>query len=389
MRVNGICIAVILLGCCLGQAQKSSEPDQPIHKSAVMTVTILQEEGGRVSWSHETNLIAFDSTGKDGYTDIYVITPDSSRLQCLTCDKSIPQLHNGNPSWHLSGEYIVYQAQDPNLSEFPVPDELNTFIASPGMGINNNLWLMTADGSRFWQITHVKDRYGALHPHFSPDGFNLLWSEIISPRMDTIGHWAIKLADFTIENGEVHLSHVQTLRPGNLQLYEVHGFSPDGTKILFSGVKSGGYYYDMEIYIMDVKTGEYQQLTDNDEWDEHAHFTLDGKYIVWVSSEGINQNKGDSLDDIIEYPPKLEYWIMNVDGSNKQRLSGFNHAGAPEYLNIKEGVGLGDFEWGPDGATIVAKMRREHKQEFTVLIEFDLEIVLQNTGNMKHSFDKM
>jgi hypothetical protein len=257
------------------------------------------------------------------------------------------------------------------------------------MGINNNLWLMTADGSRFWQITHVKDRYGALHPHFSPDGFNLLWSEIISPRMDTIGHWAIKLADFTIENGEVHLSHVQTLRPGNLQLYEVHGFSPDGTKILFSGVKSGGYYYDMEIYIMDVKTGEYQQLTDNDEWDEHAHFTLDGKYIVWVSSEGINQNKGDSLDDIIEYPPKLEYWIMNVDGSNKQRLSGFNHAGAPEYLNIKEGVGLGDFEWGPDGATIVAKMRREHKQEFTVLIEFDLEIVLQNTGNMKHSFDKM
>ncbi len=389
MKLCGICIAVVLLGCCLGQIQKSSEPDQPLFRSAVRAVTILQEEGGRVSWSKSTNLIAFDSTGVDGYTDIYIMAPDGSYLQCLTCDKPIPQLHNGNPAWHPSGEYLVYQAQDPDLSEFPVPDELNTFVASPGMGINNNLWLMTADGSKFWQITHVKDRYGALHPHFSPDGDKLLWSEIISPRMDRIGHWAIKLADFTIEKGEIHLSHSETLRPGNLQLYEVHGFSPDGTKILFSGVENGGYYYDMEIYIMDVKTGEYEQLTDNDEWDEHAHFTRNGQHIVWVSSEGIPQNKGDSLEDIMVNPPKLEYWIMNVDGSNKKRLSGFNHPDAPEYLNMPEGVGLGDFEWGPDGTIIVAKMRRENKQEFTVLVVFDLDIVLQRAENMKHSFDKM
>ncbi len=51
----------------------------------------------------------------------------------------------------------------------------------------------------------------------------------------------------------------------NLQLYEVHGFSPDGQRVIFSSIEEGKYYYGMEIYVMDLTTGETVKLTDNTE----------------------------------------------------------------------------------------------------------------------------
>jgi hypothetical protein len=54
-------------------------------------------------------------------------------------------------------------------------------------------------------------------------------------------------------------------------------------------------------------------------------------------------------------------------------LSGFNHPTAPEYWPVTGGVGLGDFDFGPDGETIAAKMRRGRGQELLVLIEFDFQ----------------
>ena len=56
---------------------------------------------------------------------------------------------------------------------------LSNYIASPGIGVNNDLWITNADGSKFWQLTRVQNRYGTLHPQFSPDGKKMLWSELI------------------------------------------------------------------------------------------------------------------------------------------------------------------------------------------------------------------
>ena len=66
---------------------------------------------------------------------------------------------------------------------------------------------------------------------------------------------------------------------------------------------------------------------------------------------------------------------MKRDGSGKCRLSGFNSAGAPEYIGVEGGIGLGDFSVGPDGKTIVGKMRCGPKEAVVVLIEFDFKIV--------------
>lgn len=334
-------------------------------------VTVLQRTGGRVSWNHKTDVIAFDATGEDGYADVCTIRPDGSELRALTAGKDglVPQLHNGNPTWHSSGEYMVFQAQDPELEGLPA-GAVGRFMGSPGIGINNNLWIANADGSRFWQLTHVEDRHGALHPQFSHDGSKLLWSEAIGEDLDMIGHWAIKLADFAIEDGEPRMSNVQTLAPGDLQLYEVHGFSPDDERIIFSGVPKGEYYYSFEIYTLDLARGELRQLTDNDDWDEHAHFSPDGRLIIWASTTGIPQTKTYSSAELVRNPPRLDYWVMNADGSNKRRLTRFNDPNAPEYVDSPVGVGIGDLDWGPDGRTIVAKMRAPRQREATLLIGF-------------------
>jgi Tol biopolymer transport system component len=197
-----VAVVVILVCCCLGDGRTREEPQW---ESAVADVTVLQESGGRVSWLHNSSVIAFDKKGGDHYFDIYVVDLDGSGLHCLTCDQLMH--HNGNPEWHPSGEYIVFQAQDPDLQG--LPQSLGgIYAASPGVGIHNNIWVMTQDRSQFWQVTSVNHLHGALHPHFSPDGTRLVWSETVSPHSDRIGHWAIKVADFSCEYGEPRVMNV-------------------------------------------------------------------------------------------------------------------------------------------------------------------------------------
>lgn len=360
-------ISLIVLGGCMGMNPSSiSEEDMHTH-ACTLHLEILSDPGGRVSWLHEGNLIAFDNQGTDGYYDVYSIRTDGTGLVCLTDNHSQMRVHNGNPSWHPSGTYIVFQSQDAEL-HLDTATAIEKFVSSPGIGMHNNLWIMTSTGSQFWQLTQVEKNHGVLHPHFSPDGTMLLWTEIINSQLDGMGHWAIKLADFTVGEDGPLLNNIQTLRPQGLQLYEVHGFSPDGKTILFSGIEKGGYYYDMEIYLMNLSTHSLTQLTVNDEWDEHAHFIAGGSHIVWVSSEGVPQPKRKTLEDIIQDPPKLEYWIMNPDGTDKRRLSFFNDPSNPAYMDITGGVGLGDFDPGPQGFTLVAKIREGSEKEVTVLI---------------------
>ncbi|NIS82716.1 MAG: hypothetical protein GTO14_21510 [Anaerolineales bacterium] len=342
--------------------------------SAIQSYTLLREQGGRVSWLHTQDLIAFDAKGEDRYFDVYIMNLDGTDLRCLTCATAqVPQRNNGNPAWHPSGEWLVFQAQDPDLS---TPTSiLSNYITSPGVAVNNNLWVAKTDGSGFWQITEVEARRGALHPHFSPDGTKLIWSEMIENAADNqTGTWEIRMADFSIQDEKPLLTNIQASRPEDLQLYEMHGFSLDGKTIIFSGVEWGKYYYDLEIYTMNITTGDLQQLTNNDEWDEHAHFSPDGETILWVSSDETPQVKSDTLPGIIEHPPKFEYWIMNADGSCKRRLSGFNHPQSPEYWPMGGGIGLGDFDWGPDGKTIVAKWRLGYGREAVALIQFDFSV---------------
>jgi Tol biopolymer transport system component len=327
-------------------------------------VTTIKEQGGRVDWSARRNLIAFDKLGPDDFFDIYTMTPEGGEERCLTCDK--PQLPNkmiGNPSWHPSGDYIVFQAQN----SYRGFGRITNYFANPGAGINNDIWVMDAAGKQFWQITKLQPRVGAvLHPHFSPDGTKLLWAQRVSTRGLTAGVWSLRVADFVVVNGVPGVRNERTLQPGaQNKLYETHGFSADGRSIIFSGnLERGQSEFHGDIYTFNLASGELKNLTNSmEEWDEHAHFSPDGRTIVWMTSKA--QPYKLRADDL-----KTDFWLMNADGSNKRRLTYFNHPGHPHYM--KDGVAAADGSWSPDGrrfaAYLIVDVRRGGK---IVMIDFD------------------
>jgi Tol biopolymer transport system component len=342
-------------------------PTPPPPPLPTIKITTLQEHGGRMSWLGSKNKLAFDEVGKDGFADVYTSNLDGSDKQCLTCNKiGIPQKHNGNPEWNPNGEYIVFQSEDPDFKTQGLA--LGEAMSSPAMGFNNNIWITTADGSKFWEITHVYALDGVLHPIFSPDGNKLMWSEMISS--GDMGQWVVKLADFSVRNGQPQVTNIQTLAPLSLQWYELHDFSPDHNSIIFTGLPSGKWFYDTEIYRYDFISQTTERLTQNNEVDEHAHYSPDGKWIIWVSSTDIPQVRASSLQDLTYHPIKTDVWIMNADGSHKQRLTRFNDSNAMEGAHAPVGVTAGDIAWGPDSRSFALRLQIG-RDESMVLVEFD------------------
>lgn len=258
----------VLLGTSVTAGNGAQEQGRGREQGNTSPVRVipLVENGGRLDWSGRTNLIVFDCRVGDGYFDIYTITPSGKDETCLTCGKrELPPKSKGNPSWHPSGDYIVFQAQNTERGFGRITD----YFANPGAGINNDLWVMDRQGGRFWQLTHVPPKIGGvLHPQFSPAGDKLFWSERISLK-GSWGEWALKVADFVVERDDVRLGHVRSAQPGaQRRMYESHGFSPSGRQVLFSGnLEPGQAETSGDIYLYDFESGHLTNLTQSPkEW---------------------------------------------------------------------------------------------------------------------------
>jgi Tol biopolymer transport system component len=286
-------------------------------------ITTLKPQGGRVDWSRSNGLITYDRLGGDGiYFDVYTMALDGSRDTCLTCGKIglVPQRNNGNPAWHPSGNYIVFQSEVADSRVTP-------FQSNPGRGINNVLWVTDPAGQTFTQLTELSTSdpvSGVLHPHFSADGGRLSWSEIYegaAPVPGTFfGHWRLVVADFVVAGGQPSLRNIRKYEPAQPGFYENHGFSPDGSRLLFSSnaAQTGGLaQVNNDVFTMDLGTLAVTRLT-TENYNEHAEYFPDGRKILWMSNADV-PNRGTDL------------WIMNTDGSGKERLTYLNQAGCAEY----------------------------------------------------------
>ncbi len=320
----------------------------------VQDISVIKENGGRVDWSHSgNNKIVFDKMGADGYYDIYLMNPDGSDEKCLTGDTKgqLPQKHNGNPAWHPSGEYIVFQSEKQK-----VPEQ-HSKKANPGSGLLNDIWVMTSDGRKFYKLVNLEFRLrnapGTLHPHFSHDGRKLFWAERIGKgdtSKSTFGKWILKIADFLITDDGPKLENIKSFSPGGQQdFYESHGFSKDDNKLLFSGnLQRSQPAWGLDIYEMDIKSQKLKRLTETiRDWDEHAQYSPSGEKIIWMSSKGYKMKDG----------LKADFWVMDRDGSNKEQLTFFNKPGHSHYTGKM--IVAADSSWSPDGKRIIAYIKTE------------------------------
>jgi Tol biopolymer transport system component len=316
---------------------------------------LIADHGGRVDWG-VNNLIALDQQDKDGWFQVWTMKPDGTSKHCVTCGKEFPKLHNGNPAWHPSGKYIVFQSLDENIKVPRLWEKLYRLYTGPGAGVNNNIWIASANGKRAWQMTVLGKGKGVLHPHFSHDGKTLIWAEMTNTKPAPFGSWVIRKAAFTERRDGPALTDVETLMPGNLQFYETHGFTPDDQTIVFTGKKAVGKGNALDIYKYNLGDRELELLTDPKlgAWDEHAQVSPDGSKILWMSSMDITpNNRGPFV--------KTDYWIMNIDGSNKRRITRFNDKSAPEYL--RGTIVCADSSWSPDGKKFIGYV--EHNSTAT------------------------
>jgi len=294
-------------------------------------------QGGRIDWSAKLNLVAYDTISANGYYDVHTMNPDGSNDQCLTCNSTVlPGLHKGNPSFDFSGKWIVFQVEKAGTSS------VFNQLASPGSGLFNDVWVMDVKGTVFYPLTNVPAmNSGVLHPHFNHAGTQVTWAQFVNPAPSPLGTWEVQIADLVYNSGVPSLQNVKTYQPGIMpRFYETHGFSLDDQSVyLCANPDPAQKWYGADIYVFTPATGAFVDLTNTpNDWDEHADLSPDGAHIVWISSTGIQLAANNE---------KSDYWIMNVDGSNKRRLTWFNNPGFPESQSSS--VAAATSAWSPDG----------------------------------------
>jgi TolB protein len=127
--------------------------------------------------------------------------------------------------------------------------------------------------------------------------------------------------------------------------------SPDGKRMIYTSTKDG----DIELYIMELKTGKEKRITHTLGYDGGAWFSPDGKKIIWRAS------RPQTVADIKEYkellaenlvaPTNMEVFVANADGSDTKQVTNFGNANwAPAFL--------------PDSKTIIFASNHQSKRGF-------------------------
>jgi TolB protein len=109
--------------------------------------------------------------------------------------------------------------------------------------------------------------------------------------------------------------------------------SPDGKKMIYTSTKDG----DIDLYIMDLKTGKEKKITNTLGYDGGAWFSPDGKKIIWRASrptvEADVKEYKDFLAQNLVAPTNMEVFIADVNGKNVKQVTNFGNANwAPAYM---------------------------------------------------------
>jgi TolB protein len=179
-------------------------------------------------WSPNGRKIAFDGVqGNNPFNEIYVVNAaNGGGMTALTsCAGYGPGCFNGFPAWSPDGAKIVFIHADD--------------IDADGNAINEQVWVMNANGSDKTQLTSGPAGHDQL-PDWSPDGRKIAYMED--------GHIFRMRADG---------SHQTQLTFGD-EFDIGAAWSPDGRQIAFRRDFGNGY---RPVFVMDANGSNQHQLT--------------------------------------------------------------------------------------------------------------------------------
>jgi Tol biopolymer transport system component len=342
-----------IVALCFAAAGALAQSSDPM----VREVTLFKEDAGRVAWSVQGDWLAFDRpAAQGGNYQLWIMKRDGAFERCLTCEPLELKRENCiNPTWHSTGDWIVFQVQSPGRRLGLGPIEL----ATADRGLHSELWAIRPDGKTFFQLTRVGERGGAiLDPEFSHEGGELLWSERVRSRVGRWGEWVLRVAPFKGGAGP-RVAKPRTLEPGEQRLYVAgSSFTPDDRGVLVAGnLEPGQNENGMDVYRLELESGQVERLTHTARaWDEKATYTVKGDRIVWISASEITLSDGRAAagpagDGGLPFELLRDLWIMNADGTDQERLTHFNGSSSRESLGAAI---VDDFAIGPQGDEILA-----------------------------------
>lgn len=316
-------------------------------------VTLVSDTGEVVrDWSPVRDLLVAEHEADVGgrkVWHVHTMRPDGSEREVRTgrgAGAPPATCHHGFAHFHPSGRYLLMTVEADEDRQRPCGNANSV----PGIAAFANLWVVDLESGAWTNLTRYSGWrqatiYGALSPYFSADGHQIVWSKLARPSQRQpdkfFGEWELHVARFNFE-GTPRLEDDRVVLQG--QMYEPHGFSPEGRHLLFASDLGLAFSGGLDLFEHDLETGETRNLTNSPTtYDEHARYSPDGAWIVWGSGDGV-QGVGR----------EATFWsevnLMRRDGTERRRLTGSNTDGVTESCG---GCGSWPTTWSPDGLQLL------------------------------------
>jgi hypothetical protein len=339
-------------------ASRSTDASTPVRPEpsatplADCTVSKIDQlrAGGTISFPGYTA-----STIKDGagVYQLHVTNSDGSPGPCLTCSAKPggPPVDRNKmvPYVEPTGNWVLFTAEWARHAPY-TGEEWQKYLELAN-GWFEDLWAMSIDGQRFYQLTNyaATDRFaGIVSARVSKDGATIIWSKLVA-RPDQIhphGYFRMFRADFLGGPDRTpKLTNARDITDPKGTWYEPEDFSPDSSRFAFvSNIESSDTGGD--IWELNLATGALTNLTKTpNKWDEHARFSPSGKKIAWMSSYPYD------ISPLTSLTTQTELMIMNADGSGVEQLTHFNTPGHVEYNPERNAAGTP--QWSKDGTQVI------------------------------------
>jgi hypothetical protein len=334
--------------CGNGICEADETADSCPRDCLIDTISIIQKHAAHGSFAPDNSKIAVDRPNPDYFYDLYVIDLEGNITQSLTDGNPlVNQRGNSWPVWHPTEDYIVFQSEEEQHYGMG-----NISFSDPGLGFFHNLYAMRIDGDQIWKLTDIPIKqtagddipiYASINPTFNEDGSQLMWTERYDGKgTHNWGYWRVKMADFIIGPNGPELQNITVgLDPqvycGNDDCEYANGMAfINDTTILLTGNLDGQHVYGMDLYRYELTSKQLTNLLDTPEyWEEGAAYA-NGR-IVYMTNIDSEYRLDFNDENWSNQPRTREYWIMNVDGSNKRRLTYFNSTHSPEYQDLSQG----------------------------------------------------
>lgn len=143
-------------------------------------------------------------------------------------------------------------------------------------------------------------------------------------------------------------SNVEAVSPANLYAGDwgrtgIPAWSPNGNEIAFEAIDMNSSQLDFNIFVVNLRSGATEQITNHPSNDWHPDYSPDGEHIAFAR-EDYHSDCYDSCD----------IYVMDADGSNTVR-----------YTYSK---GMDVFpQWSPDGSQILFHSERTGNSEIFVM----------------------